>query len=58
MIKDPIVEEVHRTRERLLEECQGDMAKLLERLKSREAEDQSRIVSRLPDGDRKESVRS
>lgn len=52
MTEDPIVEEIHRTREKLLEECDGDLGKLLERLKARETEDRSRVVSSLP-GQRK-----
>lgn len=47
MIDDPIVEEIHKIREKLLEECDGNLDKLLERLKSREAEDRSRLVSEV-----------
>ena len=33
MINDPIVEEIHRTREKLFAECGGDMKKYLDRLR-------------------------
>jgi hypothetical protein len=45
MIDDPLVEEIHRIREKLLDECGGDLEKLMDRLKAREAEDRSRMVS-------------
>ena len=47
MIEDPIVEEVHQVREQLLQECGGDLEKLMDRLQTREAEDRERIVSDL-----------
>ena len=47
MSKDPIVEEIHRVRERLLEDCGGSLDKLMDRLKVREADDKRRIVSRI-----------
>jgi len=46
-MKDPIVEETHRVRERLLEECGGSLEKLMDRLKSRESEDEDRLVARV-----------
>jgi cytidylate kinase len=45
MVDDPMVEEIHRIREKLLNECGGDLEKLMDRLKAREIEDRSRIVS-------------
>ena len=38
MKNDPIVEEIHRIREKMLDECGGDMEKLMDRMKSRESE--------------------
>jgi hypothetical protein len=32
MLNDPIVEEVHRIREKMLEECGGDIDKLMDRI--------------------------
>jgi hypothetical protein len=45
MIRDPIVEEIHRIRKKMLEECGGDFDKLFERLKAAEANDKDRLVS-------------
>ena len=45
MIKDPIIEEVYRVRQKLMEECNGDLNELLKRLKSEELQDQHRVVS-------------
>lgn len=46
MQHDPIVEEVHAVRRRLLEECGGDLEVLMNRLKEDEKEeDPSRLVS-------------
>jgi hypothetical protein len=44
MIRDPIVEEVHRIRERMWDECGGDLERLIEALRAGEAELQDRIV--------------
>ena len=45
MFDDPIVEEVRRTRERLLAEAGGDLRKLVERMRELEArEDRPAIV--------------
>jgi hypothetical protein len=41
---DPIVAEIHRTREKLLQECDGDIEKLMDRLESREKTDRSRVA--------------
>lgn len=46
MMKDPIVEEVHRIREKMLAECDGDLDKLLDRIKEAESRDRDRLVSR------------
>jgi len=45
MDRDPIVEEVHQIRDKLLEECHGDLDELMDRLKMREREDRGRIIS-------------
>ena len=45
MKKDPIVEEIHQIRERLLDECGGDIEALMDRLKAREVKDKNRIIS-------------
>ena len=44
MIDDPIVEEIHKVREKLWEECGGSLDKLMDRLRAREEEDRSRLV--------------
>jgi hypothetical protein len=54
MIDDPIVEEIHKIREKMLEECGGDLAKLFERFRAREAQDQSRVVTSVPKVDSKD----
>lgn len=46
-MEDPFVEEVHKVREWLLQECGGDLEQLMDRLKAREGEDRSRVVSQL-----------
>jgi hypothetical protein len=45
MKHDPIVEEIHQTRHKILEECNGDLDQLLDRLKTAEIQDHDRIVS-------------
>jgi len=45
MTNDPIVEEIHRIREKMLAECGGDLDKLIERLKVAEAEHPNRVTS-------------
>ena len=47
MTDDAIVEEVHRTREKLLAECEGNLDKLMDRLQSRESEDRGRVVKSI-----------
>jgi hypothetical protein len=46
-MEDPFVEEVHKVRERLLQECGGDLERLMDRLKAREEEDRSRVISEI-----------
>jgi len=46
MINDPIVEEVHRIREKLLAECGGDMKKYMDRLRQAQSQHQDRIVTK------------
>ena len=38
MIDDPIVEEVHQTRRRIFAECNGDLDRLIARLKAADSE--------------------
>jgi len=44
MIDDPIVEDVYQAREKILEQCHGDLAQWIERLKAAEAQHQDRLV--------------
>ena len=43
MNNDPIVEEIHQVRGRLLDECNGDLDRLLDRYK--QSEDRDRVVT-------------
>ena len=52
MKHDPIVEEIHEVRRKLLRECEGDMDKLFDRLKADEAKDRDRVVSKVRRGKR------
>jgi hypothetical protein len=45
MKRDPIVEEIHQTRQKMLEECGGDLDRLLDRLKASEKQNPGRVVS-------------
>ena len=45
MINDPIVEEIHQVREKLLADCQGELDALLDRYKSSEEQDRERVVT-------------
>ena len=45
MIDDPIVEDVYQARQKILDQCNGDLMKWIERLKAAEAEHQDRVVS-------------
>ena len=42
---DPIVEEIHETRRRILAECDGDLERLIARLKAAESKDKDRLVT-------------
>jgi hypothetical protein len=44
-MNDPIVDEVRETRRRILEECGGDLNRLIDRLKAAEVQDKSRLVT-------------
>ena len=44
-MKDPIVEEIHHIREKILSECDNDIEKFMDRLKARETSDKERLVS-------------
>jgi rubrerythrin len=45
MIDDPIVEDVYRAREKILEQCHGDLRQWIDRLKAAEAQHQDRLVN-------------
>ena len=45
MDRDPIVEEIHRTRQKILDECNGDLDQLLDRLKAAEVRDRRLVVT-------------
>lgn len=45
MTRDPIVEEIHRAREKIWKECGEDPRKFFARLKAAEAKHKDRIVS-------------
>lgn len=45
MNSDPIVEEIHKIREKLLDECGGDLGAYLRRLKIQENQDRRRVVT-------------
>ena len=44
MKRDPIVEEIHQTRQKLMEECGGDLSQLMDCLKAAEIQDCSRVI--------------
>ncbi len=46
MNRDPIVEEVHRVREQMWDECGGDMDRLIECLRAGEAQYRDRVISK------------
>ena len=48
MTKDPIIEEIHHTRKKMLEECGGDFDKLFDRLKAAEAKEKGRLGPKPP----------
>ncbi len=45
MIDDPIVEDVYRARQTILDQCGGDLTKWLKRLKAAESQHAERIVN-------------
>jgi hypothetical protein len=45
--EDPIVDEIHKTRERLLDECGGDIDRLMDRIQAKEQADHDRLVRDL-----------
>ena len=45
MSRDPIVEEIQRTRQKIMAECGGDLDRLLDYMKACEKQDRSRVVS-------------
>ena len=45
MNRDPIVEEIHRTRQKILDECNCDLDQLLDRLKAAEVQDRRLVVT-------------
>ena len=47
MKRDPIVEEIHQTRQEFLQECGGDINQLMDRLKAAEIQDRDRVVSTI-----------
>ena len=48
MNRDPVVEEVHQTRQKLLNECGGDLDRLLDRVKAGEKNHDSLVVTNTP----------
>ena len=47
MKHDPIVEEIHQIRQKFLEECGGDLNRLMARYKAAETQDRDRLVSTI-----------
>jgi hypothetical protein len=48
MSHDPIVDEIHRIRKQIMDECGNDPRQYFARLKAAEAKHENRLVSRLP----------
>jgi len=46
MIDDPIVQEIHETRRRIMAECGDDLERLMDRLKAAESQDRHRLVTK------------
>ncbi len=44
MIDDPIVEDVYQAREKILDACNGDLKKWIERLRAAETQHKDRVV--------------
>ncbi len=53
MRRDPIVEEIHRTRKKLFEEAGRDLDRYFDQLKADEALDKDRLVSEIPGAKRR-----
>ena len=47
MNRDPIVEEIHQTRRKIWEECNGDLDQFLDRLQAAEVRDRRRGVATM-----------
>jgi hypothetical protein len=45
MINDPVVEEIHQTRQEILDACDGDLGKLMDRLEAAQTQDRDRLVT-------------
>jgi hypothetical protein len=45
MKNDPIVDEIHEVREKLLTECNGDIDKYFERLREKEGQEKGPVIS-------------
>ena len=48
MNRDPIVEEIHQIRQKLLNECGGDFDRFLDRVKAGEKNHRNLVVSNTP----------
>ena len=48
MSRDPIVEELHEIRRKIMEECGNDPRQYFARLKAAEAKDKDRLVAKPP----------
>jgi hypothetical protein len=46
MMNDPIVEEIHRIRDRMLAECGGDFQKYMDRIRESQEQDRHRLVTK------------
>jgi hypothetical protein len=46
MIEDPIVEEIHRIRNRMLAECGGDFQKYMNRIRDAQEQDRDRLITK------------
>ena len=46
MKPDPIVEEIHETRQKIWDECDGDMNRLIERLRKSQEKHPERIITK------------
>jgi succinate dehydrogenase flavin-adding protein (antitoxin of CptAB toxin-antitoxin module) len=45
MIDDPIVEDVYQARQRILDQCDGDLTRWIERLKAAEWQHRNQVVT-------------